>query len=217
MKQYHLRVLVLLVTFIFSASCLKNEKELPEEASGGIAPSRAQPEKPAPVPVLAPVVPLPEINPELIIGNFFNESTQEGEDSEGYEESGDWAQSSMSGYDGSVVRESDDDGAEVLYERDKIIEGKYCISVYRVTHKEGATKARFEVFDGDEKKARKTLSFSSKKSKEGWVDLGAFDFTGNSEARVELERDKKSKGTYLYADEVRFYLLGDDEDCSVVK
>lgn len=173
-------------------------------------PGHSDPVKPDPNdPPSAP--PPVKVKKKVIIGNHFDPAAvKPKKDSRGYSQFGQWEQSVLSGFKKSISRYSTDVDAYVEYSTNKIGAGKYCVSVYKVSHENSESDTLVEVFENDQLLASKSFDY---RTAGGWSHVGEMNFAVKQSAKVKVSRGENSNGGVLRADEVRFLKMKEGFDC----
>lgn len=125
----------------------------------------------------------------VVIDNDGNSST--------YTETGAFAGSSLAGYNASGTRYASGSGAKAEWSFICPKSGSYRVYIYKVQHSTSDSQAKISV-ENDGATAVQFVDYTSGAS--GWMDLGAYTFTGQATYKVINER---SNG-YLRADAVRY-------------
>lgn len=160
----------------------------------------------------------PQGKKSLIIGNYAPDEKVAGQkykkDSKGLVQQGPWTQSSLPGFKDSISRYSFDDQAQVSYQA-TALEGRYCLSIYRVTHPNSSAKALWSVIKNQELVQAIPVAHNIDQTLSGWYYLGEFEFSFNDDISVVLSRAQGFAGA-LRSDEVRFVRLKEGHDCQGV-
>lgn len=117
-------------------------------------------------------------------------------DTENYQEEGDWAASSISGYFGNS-RYGYSKGAKATFQT-QVEPGVYKVSVYRVFHATSDKNAKVTVKD---KNGSHESYYDTTVSPAGWVSIGTYEFDGDAE--ITIERTSEDESSYVRVSEVK--------------
>ncbi len=113
-----------------------------------------------------------------------------------YQEEGDWAASSISGYFGGS-RYGYSKGAKATF-KTQVEPGMYKVSVYRVFHATSDKNAKVTVKD---KNGGHESYYDTTVSPAGWVSVGTYEFDGDAE--ITIERTSEDESSYVRVSEVK--------------
>jgi len=126
---------------------------------------------------------------------------------EGYEESGKWVNSGLSGYKGTGSRYTSEKGAWAKWTPNISKAGEYEVFIYSIVNTAGENEVDIELVheNGTEKFQQnwKAGSLGALNSS-GWVSLGVHTFAEGSSAYVQLTKNSADPNKYTRADAVRF-------------
>lgn len=185
---------------------------------GATPPTEAPENNQSDVPTNAPSPESPIVAGKKLvtIGNYSDSlslSPRRKNDSKGYQQFGLWQQSSLPGHKNSISRYSDDPSATVNYSTNDIGTGRYCVSVYRVTHENSTDKAHWTLKEGEEILHEVELAYNRPNQFSALVPLGVFHFAGGKNVSLKIERAVQANSGLLRVDEVIFKKMAEDQDC----
>ncbi|MFI6676068.1 family 16 glycosylhydrolase [Kribbella sp. NPDC050470] len=124
----------------------------------------------------------------------------------GYTESGAWAASSLTGWDGTATRTTNDTKATAAWRPDLPIAGQYEVSAWVPNDAISTTAARYTV---EHPGGQASVDVDQTTGGKRWISLGTYEFTAGTAGRVTIA-NAAGRG-YLRTNVVRFVRVGADQ------
>ncbi|WP_410793302.1 family 16 glycosylhydrolase [Kribbella sp. C-35] len=124
----------------------------------------------------------------------------------GYTESGAWSGSSLTGWDGTATRTTNDTKATAEWRPDLPIAGQYEVSAWVPNDPISTTAARYTV---DHPGGQSSVDINQTTGGKQWLSLGTYDFAAGTAGRIMIA-NAAGRG-YLRTNVVRFVRVGADQ------